>query len=131
VAQQSSNTLSFGLGMLIILWSVTQGIKSLMTALNNCYNETEERGFIKFNTRAFLLALGTILLVVALALVVAVLAQLGESGRRGYRANECFTGTLAHPCGSCRRGARNDVSLRSLPKIVRVELGQPGLGLRH
>lgn len=83
VAQRSSNALSFGLGvgLIITLWSATKGIKSLMTALNIVYGETENRGFIKFNALAFLLTLGTILLmVVALALVVALPALLGNLG---------------------------------------------------
>jgi membrane protein len=87
VASQSSQALSIGLigSILLAVWSTTKGVKALMTALNIVYKEHEKRSFIKLNAVALLLTLGAIVfLVLALILVVALPALLGNFGLQAY-----------------------------------------------
>jgi membrane protein len=51
IASRGNGTLglTFGIGLLVSLWSANAGIKSLFDALNLVYNEQEERGLIKLN----------------------------------------------------------------------------------
>lgn len=87
VASQSSQALGIGLmgSILLAVWSTTKGVKALITALNIVYKEHEERSFIKLNAIALLLTLGAILfLVLALGLVVALPALLGNFGLQAY-----------------------------------------------
>jgi membrane protein len=87
VASQSSQALSIGLvgSILLALWSTTKGVKALITALNIVYNEHEKRSFIKLNAVALLLTIGAVIfLILALSLVVALPALLGNFGLEEY-----------------------------------------------
>lgn len=87
VASQSNQALSIGLiaSILLALWSTTKGVKALMTALNIVYKEHEKRSFIKLNAVALLLTLGAIVfLILAISLVVALPALLGNFGLQQY-----------------------------------------------
>lgn len=83
VVQASGTALGFGaaFGLLFALWSASIGIRTLMEALNVCYEEEEKRGFVKFYGTALLLTLGAILgVVIAIGTVVALPAVLGFLG---------------------------------------------------
>jgi membrane protein len=87
VASQSSQALSISLvgSILLALWSTTRGVKALITALNIVYNEHEKRSFLKLNAVALLLTVGAIIfLILALSLVVALPALLGNFGLQDY-----------------------------------------------
>jgi membrane protein len=87
VASQSSRALSIGLvgSILLALWSTTKGVKALITSLNIVYNEHEKRGFFKLNAVALMLTIGAIIfLILALSLVVALPALLGNFGLQEY-----------------------------------------------
>jgi membrane protein len=65
--------ISFIISLLISLWSSSTGTKSVLNALTLAYNETEQRGIIKFQ----LIALGmTLVAVVGAALAVGILVLI-------------------------------------------------------
>jgi membrane protein len=76
--------ISFVVSLLISLWSSSTGTKSVLNALTLAYNETEQRGIIKFQ----LIALGmTLVAVIGAAMAIGILvlipiaiAFLGLSG---------------------------------------------------
>lgn len=83
IASGSATALGAGalIGLLVTLWSASQGIKSLMTALNIVYHEQENRSFIKFTAVALLLTIGALMFaILALGLIVALPALLGNLG---------------------------------------------------
>ena len=87
VAGQGYTALSLGVigGVLLALWSATKGTKALMTALNIVNDEEEKRSFLKLNAVALSLTLGAILFaIIALALIVALPALLGNLGLQEY-----------------------------------------------
>ena len=51
IASQKGKTLgsAFAIGFAVALWSANSSIKALLDALNLVYDETESRGFIRFN----------------------------------------------------------------------------------
>jgi membrane protein len=63
---------SAAIGILVALWSATKGVKALMTAFNITYDETEKRGFFKFN----LIAIGLTLFILVFGLVVLVIVAV-------------------------------------------------------
>jgi membrane protein len=79
----SSRSLGIGLvvALLLALWSASNGVGNLVTAINLCYDEEETRGFVKRKGLALLLTLGAIVFVtVAFALVAVVPAVLNALG---------------------------------------------------
>jgi membrane protein len=69
------------IGILVALWSASQGTKALMTAFNIAYEEEEKRGYLRYYGTALLLTLGMIVFVpVVLAVVAAVPAVIGTLG---------------------------------------------------
>src|SRR3954470_6877053 len=60
-------------GVLIALWSANSGIKSLFDSLNQVYDETESRSFLKLNAISLAFTISAILfIIVALAAMVAL-----------------------------------------------------------
>jgi len=71
----STGTLGIGagLGIILALWSASRGMSGLITGLDIAYEETERRGFFKFN----MVALGlTLALMVGGVVVIALVAVL-------------------------------------------------------
>lgn len=86
LTQRPSEGLGFAavLGIAIALWSASNGVKSLMTALNIAYDETEGRSFIRYNLTALVLTLGAIIVVpLSLGIVAAIPAVIGAVGIGG------------------------------------------------
>lgn len=76
-APKQQLSLGVVVGLLLTLWSATSGVKTLFTALNICYKETEKRGFFRFNGEALLVTLiGIIVTPIVLSLVIAVPAAI-------------------------------------------------------
>jgi membrane protein len=73
-------TEKFGIGLLISLvlasWSVWSATTMLMTAVNACYGDAEQRSFVRFNLEALALGASLVLLGVAGFTLVAVLPIL-------------------------------------------------------
>jgi len=73
------------IGLLLALWSASRGMSGLMSALDIAYEESETRGFLKFNFVAVLLTLGLmaagIVAIVLVAGLPAVMQVLGSDGR--------------------------------------------------
>lgn len=66
-------TFSFGISLAITLWSSSAGTKSLLSALNIAYEETEQRSFLRYQATALLMTLCGILGTgLAIALLVAL-----------------------------------------------------------
>ena len=94
LAARPATQLSWGLavGVLVALWSASAGTKALMSALNLAYEETEKRGFVRFNLTALFFTLcGIAGVVVALSLIVGLpavlrLEQVGPAGQVAARA---------------------------------------------
>jgi membrane protein len=78
VAAASGQALGFGviIGIGVALWSAMKGVKALMTAFNIAYDESEDRGFIKFNLIAFALTLFILVFGLVALLLVAVIPPL-------------------------------------------------------
>lgn len=82
LVRQDVNALSIGFfgGLVIALWSANSGMKSIFDAMNVVYEETEKRGFIKYNFMSLTLTLGAlvvgILSVSLIAVAPALLAAL-------------------------------------------------------
>jgi membrane protein len=75
VASASGAALSIGTAVSILLavWSATQGVQALMTAINISYRLKETRGFIQLKVRALALSFGVILFgLVSLAALLVV-----------------------------------------------------------
>lgn len=76
-------SLSFGflLGIALAIWGANSGIKTLFTAMNVAYDESETRGFIRFNlvTLGFTLAALAVgvLLIIGVGIVPAILEFAG------------------------------------------------------
>jgi len=75
----------FVISLVISLWSSSTGTKSILNALTLAYNETEDRGMIKFQ----LVALGMTLVavvgaVLAIAILVAIPLAIAFLGLSGY-----------------------------------------------
>ncbi|MBW4093351.1 MAG: YihY/virulence factor BrkB family protein [Proteobacteria bacterium] len=69
------------IGIAIALWSAVRGMSGMMTALDIAYNQTERRGFIRFNAIALLLTVAAIVGgLIALALVVGLPVALNAEG---------------------------------------------------
>ena len=71
---QVGQTLSIGIAIAILLtvWSASRGLKALIISLNIVYNETERRGFVRFNIIGLLFtAIAIAFAIVLLSLVVA------------------------------------------------------------
>ncbi|HYD31153.1 MAG TPA: YihY/virulence factor BrkB family protein, partial [Azospirillaceae bacterium] len=76
--------LSFGVSLLLTLWSASRAITALMESLNIVYAEEEKRGVLAYYGTAFAMTLGAILLLlVVLTLVVAVPAVINTLGLTG------------------------------------------------
>jgi membrane protein len=67
---------SAAISILVALWSATKGVKALMTAFNITYDETEKRGFFKFNFVAFVLTLFILVFGLVVLVIVAVIPAL-------------------------------------------------------
>ena len=83
ITSQSGGALGIGaiIGLLLTIWSATKGVKTLMTALNIAYDETESRSFIKLNLIALALTVGAIaFVIIALVTVAALPALFGNLG---------------------------------------------------
>jgi membrane protein len=75
VAAKDSSTLgiTFGVSLLLSLWSANSGTKALLDALNVAYGEEEKRSFIKLNAVSLAMTLGgLVFVVVALGAFVAL-----------------------------------------------------------
>jgi uncharacterized BrkB/YihY/UPF0761 family membrane protein len=86
IALRDNSTLglTFGIGLLVSIWSANAGIKSLFDALNLVYNEEEERGLIKLNLVSLTFTVAAILFgVVGLAAVVVLPVALNYVGLSG------------------------------------------------
>jgi membrane protein len=71
-------------GIVVALWSVSAGIKNLMTALNRAYHEDETRGFVKLRGTALLLTVALLILGLAGLVGLVIWPQtLGSSGGEG------------------------------------------------
>ncbi|WP_207477697.1 YihY/virulence factor BrkB family protein [Arenibaculum pallidiluteum] len=72
------------IGIIVALWSASQGVKALMTSLNIVYDEEETRGFIRFNAMALLLTFAAVLFLLVtlgtIAGIPAVIAYIGLTG---------------------------------------------------
>jgi membrane protein len=77
-------TIGFVAGLGIALWSANAGMKSIFDALNIIYDETEKRGFVRFNLVSLFFTICSVIAAgVAIALVVIfplLLAALGVGG---------------------------------------------------
>ncbi len=83
LASTSSSALGWGLviSLLIAFWSASKGVRGMIEAMNIAYDEDEKRGFVKRTGVTLLLTIGGIVTaIVAIALVVAVPAVLGNIG---------------------------------------------------
>lgn len=84
--RQDVSALSIGFfgGLAIALWSANSGMKSIFDAMNVVYEETEKRGFIKYNLMSLAFTLGALLVgilsVSLIAVVPALLAALRLEG---------------------------------------------------
>jgi membrane protein len=68
---------AFLVSLLLALWSIRSGTASLMSAVNVAYEESEKRGFIRFNIHALVLtAAATLFTVLSLALVAVLPAVI-------------------------------------------------------
>jgi membrane protein len=66
-------SLSLAFGVLVALWSVSAGMKALVTGVNAAYSEAETRGFVRLRGLAVALTLGgSLVTVLALAVIVAL-----------------------------------------------------------
>ena len=82
VAAKDSSTLgiTFGVSLLLSLWSANSGTKALLDALNVAYGEEEKRSFIKLNTVSLAMTLGgLVFVVVALGAFVALPVILNDA----------------------------------------------------
>ena len=85
LVSQHGGTLTIGLvvSTLVTLWSSATGIKSILSALNMAYEETETRGFFSFQLTAFAMTLcalvGSALTIAVLVAVPVVISVLGLS----------------------------------------------------
>lgn len=87
VAAQGSQPLGLGLVLTLglSLWSATNGIKALFTAMNIAYEERERRNFFKLTATALLFTISAIIFViVALAVIAAVPAAVDLLGVDGW-----------------------------------------------
>lgn len=83
LAATSSGSLGFAFvaGLLVALWSANAGVKSLLSAMNIVWGESEERGIVRLTLTAFAFTLGGLLVIAAFVAVVAVApAVLGLLG---------------------------------------------------
>jgi membrane protein len=74
LASQSKSGLSIGVivSLLLALWSASSGTQNLMQAVNDAYDEQENRGFVKKKALALVLTIGAILFFAIAASLVAV-----------------------------------------------------------
>ncbi len=82
VTEQSAGGLGIGVvvGVALALWSASSGMKHLMTAINEAYDEEEGRGFVALRGTALLLTVGAIVfIVVAVGVITAVPALLDDT----------------------------------------------------
>jgi membrane protein len=83
LASASGHTLGIAaiVALLLALWSASRGMSGMITALDIAYEETETRGFIKFNAVAVALTLcaivGGLVVIALLAGVPAIVAFVG------------------------------------------------------
>jgi membrane protein len=86
IAENGRGALSAGviIGILLSLWSAMNGVKAIMDALNVVYEQTETRGFIRFNIVALLITLAgfaAFLLAVASVVVLPIVLSFLGLGR--------------------------------------------------
>lgn len=83
LASQSSSTLGIGvvISILAAIWSAKKGMNALIEGMNIAYDEEDRRGFIKKTgiTLAFTFG-GVVLTILAMVLVIALPAALGNMG---------------------------------------------------
>lgn len=83
VVDSTSTGLGLGavFGVLAALWSASSGMKHLMAAINNAYDEEESRGFLKLRGTALLLTVGAVLGgAVAFGAIAVLPALLSDTG---------------------------------------------------
>lgn len=75
IAQTSSSSLGIAsiVGLLTALWTANGGIKSLISALNVAWFETETRGLVRLNLVSLAFTLGGIVLICAMLASIAIL----------------------------------------------------------
>ena len=74
------------LGALVTFWSVANGIRSVLAALNLAYRATERRGFLRVNATVLVVTLAAIVVaVLGMALLVGLPPLLHELGVPLYR----------------------------------------------
>lgn len=87
IADQGGGSLSisFGVGLVVSLWSANAGMKALFDALNVVDGLPERRGFIHRNALAFVFTLGAlVILILALAVAAAIPAILAFFPPEGW-----------------------------------------------
>lgn len=87
VAAQGAQPLGLGLVLTLglSLWSATNGIKALFTALNIAYEESERRNFFKLTAIALLFTISAMVFVfIALTVIAAVPAAVDLLGVEGW-----------------------------------------------
>jgi membrane protein len=74
---------SLAISVLLAFWTSSTGTKSLLSALNMAYNETEQRGFVRFQLVGFAMTaaivLGAILAIAILVFIPVVIGFVGLS----------------------------------------------------
>jgi membrane protein len=82
---QGSLTLGLVISVLFTLWSAATGTKSILSALNMAYNETERRSFLRFQfvslTMTMAAMLGAVLAIAILVFLPAVFGFIGLSAQ--------------------------------------------------
>jgi membrane protein len=108
------------IGAVVTLWSSALGTKSLLSALNLAYEESERRGFFRFQAFSLLITLASILAaVLGLSLLVFLPAGLDFLGIAAHRRGLLSLGgilvllafvllglSVLYRFGPCRRAAR-------------------------
>ncbi len=68
--------LALAVSLLVALWSVTSGVKTLFDAMTFAYGETEQRGFLKYNLMTLGFAVGGLMLVALFLVMIAAIPAL-------------------------------------------------------
>ncbi len=122
LVSHGNGTLGVGLlvSTLLTLWSASTGTKSMISALNLAYEETERRGFIRFQAIGITMTLCAIMgVILAIAILVFMPVALDFVGLTAYAAGLIRLGSgavlvlfvalalsMLYRFGPCRRAAR-------------------------
>jgi membrane protein len=112
--------LSLLLSTMLTLWSASTGTKSMISALNMAYEETEKRGFFRFQAVGIAMTLCAIMgVILAIAILVFIPVALGFLGATAHLAGiirvssfivlvlfVALALSMLYRFGPCRRAAR-------------------------